>query len=137
MLNAEKYKKDIEKANYSFAIVNNEFINCFKLQTCTDCKFDKTFNCYHERFKWLLEEYTEPVLNDEGIEFLKHHIECSGKKALYIKITKKVANYYEYCLQIHLDTGLISIPFDEKSDLYKMFKEMEIGVSYAPEDLGL
>jgi hypothetical protein len=25
----------------------------------------------------------------------------------------------------------------EKSNLYEMFKNMEIGVSYAPEDLGL
>lgn len=137
MLKAEKYKERIKELGYRFALCNGELKRCKEIR-CDECAFyEGSVSCMKHINKWLLEEYTEPVLNDEGIEFLKHHIECSGKKALYIKITKKVANYYEYRLEIHLDTGLISIPFAENSDLYEMFKNMEIGVGYTPEELGL
>lgn len=135
MLNIEKYENELRKYGTCFALTKKgKPVNCHGFR-CIDCAFGK--GCTIKRMNWLSEEYKEPVLNDEGIEFLKHHIECSGKKALYIKITKKVANYYEYRLKIHLDTGLISIPFDEKSNLYEMFKDMEIGQDYLPEELGL
>lgn len=137
MLKAEKYKERIKELGYRFALCNGELKRCKEIR-CDECAFYVgSGSCMRYINKWLLEEYIEPVLNDEGIEFLKHYIECNGKKLLYIKITIKVANYYEYHLEIHLDTGLITIPFTKKSNLYEMFKNMEIGVSYTPEELGL
>ena len=133
MKNIEKYKdkilNNIQDAQPIFCFIHT------KLMKKTDCY--NCITCKEKSIEWLCEKYEEPILNDEGIEFLKEHIKQSGAIAVYIKITKKVANYYEYRLEIHLETGLISIPFVEKSNLYEMFKNMEIGQDYTPEDLGL
>lgn len=134
MKNIEKYRDEIEaeireSSTLDCAICSLRGGVCDESYLCT--------GCHLKSLDWLLEEYKKPILNDEGIEFLKHHIDCSGKKVLYITITKKVANYYEYRLEIHLDTGLISIPFAEMSNLYEMFEDMEIGKCYAPKELGL
>ena len=133
MKNIEKYKEEILNN-----IQDAQPIFCFihtKLMKKTDC--NNCITCKKKSIEWLCEKYEEPILNDEGIEFLKEHIKQSGATAVYIKITKKVANYYEYRLEIHLETGLISIPFVEKSNLYEMFKNVEIGQDYIPEELGL
>lgn len=134
MLNIEKYKDEIKaelKKNKTLGCVVNKLMG----NTCDD--YPKCNDCYLKVLDWLLQEYKEPILTDEGIEFLKEHIKQSGAIAVYIKITKKVANYYDYRLEIHLETGLISIPFVEKSNLYEMFKDVEIGQDYLPEELGL
>ena len=133
MKNIEKYKdkilNNIQDAQPIFCFIHT------KLMKKTDC--NNCITCKKKSIEWLCEKYEEPILNDEGIEFLKEHIKQSGATAVYIKITKKVANYYEYRLEIHLETGLISIPFVEKSNLYEMFKDVEIGQDYLPEELGL
>lgn len=135
MKNIEKYEKELRKYGTNFALTKwGSIVNC-KDVSCQNCTFDD--GCVIKRMNWLLEEHEEPILTDEGIKFLKEYIKQSGKTTLYIKIRKKVANYYEYRLEIHLDTGLISIPFAETSNLYEMFKNMEIGVGYTPEELGL
>lgn len=135
MLNIEKYENELRKYGTAFALTKKgKPVKCDDFR-CTDCAFGAS--CTIKRMNWLLEEYKEPLLTDEGIKFLKEHIKQSGKTTLYIKIRKKVANYCEYRLEIHLDTGLISMPFAEKSKQYEMFKNMEIGVSYMPEELGL
>ena len=135
MLNIEKYEDEIKakvKNGTSLECVIHDIrgaCSCGEPFRCTDCQL--------KSLDWILQEYKEPVLTEEGIEFLKGKIKRSSKKALYIKIRKKVANYCEYRLEIHLDTGLISMPFAEKSKQYEMFKNMEIGVSYTPKELGL
>ena len=133
MKNIEKYKdkilNNIQDAQPIFCFIHT------KLMKKTDC--NNCITCKKKSIEWLCEKYEEPILNDEGIEFLKEHIKQSGATAVYIKITKKVANYYEYRLEIHLETGLISILFVEKSKLYEMFKNVEIGQDYIPEELGL
>lgn len=134
MLNIEKYKDEIKaelEKNKTLGCVVNKLMG----NTCDD--YPKCNDCYLKVLDWLLQEYEEPILNDEGIKFLKEHIKQSGAIAVYIKITKKVADYYDYRLEIHLETGLISIPFVEKSNLYEMFKNVEIGQDYLPEELGL
>lgn len=135
MKNIEKYEKELKKYGVYFALTKEgKLVSCNGI-FCASCSF---YNCCSiKRMNWLLEEYKEPLLTDEGIKFLKEHIKQSGKTTLYIKIRKKVANYCEYRLEIHLDTGLISMPFAEKSKQYEMFKNMEIGVSYTPKELGL
>lgn len=132
MLNIEKYKDKIIQS-----LKNNEDCLCelndqIIKNECVHCK-----ECKIKTIEWLCQKYVEPVLSDEGIEFLKQQIKRSGMEAIYIKITKKVANYYEYRLEIHLSNGLITIPFAEKSGLYEMFKNVEIGKDYAPKELGL
>lgn len=133
MKNIEKYKdkilNNIQDAQPIFCFIHT------KLMKKTDC--NNCITCKKKSIEWLCEKYEEPILTDEGIEFLKEHIKQSGAIAVYIKITKKVADYYDYRLEIHLETGLISIPFVEKSNLYEMFKNVEIGQDYLPEELGL
>lgn len=136
MLKAERYKERIKELNYSFALCEGEMKDC-ESADCENCKFVSNSGCTTKKVKWLLEEYKEPLLTDEGINFLKEHIKQSGAIAVYIKITKKVDDYCDYRLEIRLETGLISIPFAKRSNLYKMFKEVEIGQDYLPEELGL
>ena len=134
MKNIEKHKDEILKyAGYRHSLMCLIYENIMKKNDCTGC----CSKCKRETIEWLTSEYKEPILTDEGIDFLKEHIKQSGATAVYIKITKKVANYYDYRLEIHLDTGLISIPFVEKDNLYEMFKNVEIGQDYLPEELGL
>lgn len=134
MKNIEKYKDEIkskikEKSTLDCAIADLRGNACDECFRCT--------NCGLKSLDWLLEEYEKPLLTDEGINFLKEHIKQSGAIAVYIKITKKVDDYCDYCLEIHLETALISIPFAKRSNLYEMFKNVEIGQDYLPEELGL
>ena len=63
MLNGEKFKKEIERAGYDFALTKNkEFTSCGK---CSNCIFDKSSpTCTSAKIKWLLEEYKEPLLSN-------------------------------------------------------------------------
>lgn len=134
MKNIEKYKDEILKyAGYQYSLMCLIYENIMKKNDCTGC----CSKCKRETIKWLTSEYKVPLLTDEGINFLKEHIKQSGAIAVYIKITKKVDDYCDYRLEIHLETGLISIPFAKRSNLYEMFKNVEIGQDYLPEELGL
>lgn len=141
MLNAEKYKKDIEKSNYCFAIANNEIINCFKLHTCADCKFDKTLNCGKERFKWLLQEYKEPILTDEGKTYLSNLLKPYGLSAYAFAFyfSKSINSKEIYWLNI-VDSEhypIITIKVNKNSELDKLFKNIELSKKYTLEELEL
>ena len=86
MLNIEKYKdkilNNIHDAQPIFCFIHKELM---KKTDCNNC-----ITCKKKSIEWLCEKYEKPILNDEGIEFLKKHIKQSGAIAVYIKITKKV-----------------------------------------------
>lgn len=79
MTNFEKYRKDIEKAEYIFGydIKTNKVINC-GLMNCYDCKFSSlsSCDCKHKHIKWLYEEYT--VLTDAEINLINMLSEMTG-----------------------------------------------------------
>jgi hypothetical protein len=61
MLNAEKYKKEIEKLDYSIGVQKGKPVFCPR---CDSCDFNvNRFRCAVERTKWLLSEYVEPVVD--------------------------------------------------------------------------
>lgn len=88
MLNAEKFKEEIKKVNYNFALVNNKVVLCFG----TDCKSCRFYDgCKDKTTEWLLSEYEPPKIepevynlkcddrvevSDDGKHWLKRHFKC-------------------------------------------------------------
>ena len=65
MLNAEKYKERIKELDYRFALCNGELKSC-KGNRCDECTFyEGSCSCMKHINKWLLEEYKEPILNED------------------------------------------------------------------------
>lgn len=66
MLNAERFKEEINKYNNEFGL-NDSIVNCGPLD-CRNCRFSRLNNsddgiilCTTRKVKWLLSEYKEPV----------------------------------------------------------------------------
>lgn len=66
MLNAERFKEEINKHNNEFGLANN-IVDCGTLG-CRNCRFSRLNNsdgviimCSTRKVKWLLSEYKEPV----------------------------------------------------------------------------
>ena len=139
MLNAKKFKKEIESFNYMFAVVENKVVGCANIDTCENCEFKA--RCGGGKIKWLLEEYKESILTDEEKTIIKDIIkafEPFGKELSYI--TKERWNYDEKCCYLNFkygddNFGTLNFNSDE------LFKGMKIsGVYrnvYTPEELGL
>lgn len=85
MLNAEKFKKEIESFNYMFAVVENKVVSCANLDTCENCEFKA--RCGGGKIKWLLEEYKESILTDEEKACLKKIIKPKRDSVIYIRKT--------------------------------------------------
>lgn len=79
MTNFEKYRKDIEEAEYIFGydIKTNKVTKC-NLMNCYDCKFSElsSCDCKHKHIKWLYEEYI--VLTDAEINLINTLEEMTG-----------------------------------------------------------
>lgn len=76
MTNFEKYRKDIEKAGYTFGydIKTNKVTKC-DLMNCYDCKFS-SLACRQKQIKWLYEEYE--VLTDAEINLINTLSKMTG-----------------------------------------------------------
>lgn len=66
MLNAERFKEEINKYNNEFGLADN-IVDCGTLG-CRNCRFSRSNNsdgviimCSTRKVKWLLSEYKEPV----------------------------------------------------------------------------
>ena len=66
MLNAERFKEEINKHNNEFGLADN-IVDCGTLG-CRNCRFSRSNNsdgviimCSTRKVKWLLSEYKEPV----------------------------------------------------------------------------
>lgn len=71
MLNIEKYEDEI-KAEIGKDKTLGCVVNKLMGNTCYD--YPKCNNCYLKVLDWLLQEYKEPILSQEGKEFLKQLI---------------------------------------------------------------
>ncbi len=67
MLNAERFKEEINKHNNEFGLADNNIVDCGTLG-CRNCRFSRLNNsygviimCSTRKVKWLLSEYKEPV----------------------------------------------------------------------------
>lgn len=79
MLNAERFKEEINKHNNEFGLADNNIVDCGTLG-CRNCRFSRLNNsngviimCSTRKVKWLLSEYREPVkLGKLEYEILKY-----------------------------------------------------------------
>ena len=136
MLNGEKYKDEIAQANYRFALRNDNKIGYCNDTRCCSCKFDKSVDCISGRTRWLLEEYKEPILNDEEKRILKDIISAYipfSREIKYIRRTKW-SNKNEYYLQLKYENETVSTPDFNGNEL---FKGMKLYNYYTLEELGL
>lgn len=65
MLNAERFKEEINKHNNEFGLADNSIVDCGTLG-CRNCRFSRSNNsdgviimCSTRKVKWLLSEYKE------------------------------------------------------------------------------
>ena len=78
MLNAEKFKEEINKFNNNFGLADN-IVDCTTLG-CRNCRFsnfnnsnDEIIFCSTRKVKWLLSEYKEPIkLSKSEYDILKY-----------------------------------------------------------------
>lgn len=135
MLNAEKFKKEIESFNYMFAVVENKVVNCANLDTCENCEFKA--RCGGGKIKWLLEGYTEPVLTKEEKIIIKDIIkafEPFNKKPVYISKIEYFSTVGECFLEIKYEDDRTSTPNFKYDEL---FKGMKLRKEYSLKELGL
>ncbi len=115
MLNAEKYKEAILRTDYNFSLQKNGYImQCTKL-SCNECQFQGSKSCVKAKFRWLLEEYKEPILTDAEKAYLKSTITHLKKDDYliskqerngidYICIVKVIGDYrYDVVLDLNLN----------------------------------
>lgn len=111
MLNAERFKEEINKYNNEFGLADN-IVDCGTLG-CRNCRFSRLNNsdgviimCSTRKVKWLLSEYKEPVkvsgLEHELLKFWYESGCCyryiardsSGNLFLYVRRPTKKAEVW-------------------------------------------
>ena len=132
MLNAEKFKKEIESFNYMFAVVENKVVNCANLDTCENCEFKA--RCGGGKIKWLLEEYKEPILTDKEKACLKKIIKSKRDSVIYIrKIALLKGTENEFTNIVIATKGTLEAVATPDMP----FEGMELEREYSLEELGL
>lgn len=140
MLNAEKYKDEIAKVGYDFALSDERTIikcgeDCDKCKFYGDkCKYYDEDRAKPDKIKWLLEEYTEPILNEDEKKILRGVIEAikpfTDVKPLILRGRRdKTEPYIVLC---YGDEDICLPTFKDT-----MFENLEIDKPYGLEELGL
>ena len=132
MLNIEKYKEDIlnmRRANITCCASDLSHVEGCANKSCIECK--------KEALEWLLEEYTEPILDDKEREYLSSVIEPFRTSVISIKKLEstddwEIISFYSQNFQ---SCGCVTIlpPFQSGT----RFKGMKLGKEYTIEELGL
>lgn len=137
MLNAEKYKDEIVKVGYDFALfANKPIVACHSDEyECDTCKFHNDFTgCRAKRIKWLLEEYKEPILSDEEKKILLDIINAvkpfTDVKPLILRGKRNITEPY---ITLCYDDEDICLPTFKDT----MFENLELDKPYGLEELGL
>lgn len=134
MKNIEKYKGIVLK-HLSHCDIETD-IRKQGGKAAIDCPHTSCEECQEKFFKWLLEEYKEPILNDKEREYLaaairpfKKHVCTVCKK--YVQSCSGLS--YEYIV-VKISTERWGFPkFVEGT----MYKGMELDKEYSLEELGL
>lgn len=135
MLNGEKYKDELEN-------LENRSLVCFiaKEKVGLRCDVGYCLKCEKEAFKWILEEYKEPILTDKEKEILKNisrRFDNIGHHIITIKKKKCFVDNGSLIFKVKVDA--VHHTYSE-SDLFyldKKFKGMELEKEYTLEELGL
>lgn len=133
MLNAEKYKDRIKELDYRFALCNGKLKPCRDV-SCDNCEFNKVGGkaCMKYVNKWLLEEYTDPILNEDEKKILRGVIETikpfTDVKPLILRGKRNIVLCYG-------DEDVYLPTFKDTMDT--MFENLELDKPYDLEELGL
>lgn len=115
MLNADRFKEEINKHNNEFGLTDNSIVDCRALD-CRNCRFSRLNNsddeiimCSTRKVKWLLSEYKEPVkltrLEYEILKYILNHTEYK-----YIARDRRGAIFiYENKPEKHVDTWKVLV----------------------------
>lgn len=127
MLNIEKYKDDILDA--AQADITCCVIDLYHNGKCPDnCK-----DCKREAMKWLLSEASESILNDSEREYLSAVIKPFRKNVM--DVIKLQCSDERQCIRIRICVrDYAELPLFNNNTMYK---GMEVGKYYTPEELGL
>ena len=137
MLNGEKFRKEIEDVDYDLAKCKGKIVNCCTTD-CEACDFyNKERDCNVIIVKWLLEEYKEPLLSDEAINYLMTLILPYGLNELGTIIKINLCDELKYKLCVHLKDCTFTVYFQRGTELCQWFDNLENGKYYNAKDLGL
>ena len=127
MLNIEKYKDDI--LNAAQADITCCVIDLYHNGKCPDnCK-----DCKREAMKWLLEECKEQILTDSEREYLSAVIKPFRKNVMDVVKTQYSGG--KQSIRIRICAGdYVELPLFNNNTMYK---GMDVGKYYTPEELGL
>ena len=127
MKNIEKYKDDI--LNAAQADITCCVIDLFHNGVCPDnCK-----DCKKAAMEWLLEECKEPILTDSEREYLSAVIKPFRKNVMDVVKTQYSGG--KQSIRIRICAGdYAELPLFNNNTMYK---GMEVGKYYTPEELGL
>ena len=137
MLNGEKFKKEIEDVDFDLAKCKGKIVNCCTTN-CKACDFyNKERDCNVIIVKWLLEEYKEPLLSNEAINYLMTLILPYGLNELGTIIKINLCDELKYKLCVHLKDCTFTLYFQRGTELCQWFDNLENGKYYNAKDLGL
>lgn len=128
MKNIERYKGDIlntELTNITCCVnhLNNKGI-CFK--NCKECK--------EYAMKWLLEEYSDTILDDAERKYLSAVIKPFRNRVTSIEKRDDIYEEKQWILIVVGHKENVNLPHFRKATKYK---GMKVDKKYTPEELGL
>lgn len=131
MKNIEKYKDEIINAECAdlTCSVHDNVLHLACIDNCRECKTNVV--------KWLLEEYSEPILDDAEREYLSAVIKPFRDKVKFIKLPSyDCLNLIYTCIRMYDKFGgeIVRLP---NFKIGTMYKGMEIDKSYTLQELGL
>lgn len=135
MLNAEKYKNEIQKLldrgyDATLSKKTKQVVACEEIH-CNNCAFCGIKNCFYAMEKWLISEYKDQILDDAEKRYLKGVIRPFRHEVLGIwKLS-----YVSEQIVIQMQSGIeIKLPCFKKGTMYCGMKENK---KYTIEELGL
>lgn len=130
MLNIEKYKDIVLESLKPCKLKAGLYREGAKIVACKDVSCT---DCKERLFKWLTEEYKEPILNDAEKKYLSAVIKPFRKKVM--DVAKIQYRGERQSIRIRVSYGNCAVlPFFKNNTMYK---GMEVGKYYTPEELGL
>ena len=140
MLNIEKYKDEIlneyqqlmnkDASNYSDGTRMNKAIQKIAFNHC-----GKRLLCASIPFKWLCEEYKEPILDDVEKDYLSAVIKPFRKKIKYIAIYEACYGSEQFVhIELYDGDDDVNLPRFKANTMYK---GMEQKKHYSLDELGL
>ena len=131
MLNIEKYKDDILNLKQTdiHCSVHNIVLQLSHIPCTGNCG-----ECKKNVMEWLLEEYSEPILDDAEKEYLNAVIKPFRNSVEYIIKKNSAYNPVEWITIKYKDGGATNLPLFEKGTMYK---GMKLGRNYTLGELEL